>query len=160
IERCLAYTNRLRQGLVARNETVDVRVADEDGNWHWFETNGHDLTDDPSVGGLVFTSRHACDRHHLAELVARSEARVRAVVGNLFGLVVVVRANPEMRYASRGFAAQPGRPADGRILRRPQDNIHPDDLEHAISELATLATWPASKAVFNARLLHADGTWR
>ncbi len=49
------------------DQPVEFRVGSTDGSYHWIETAGQNLLDDPSVRGVVLNSRHTCDRHRLEE---------------------------------------------------------------------------------------------
>jgi diguanylate cyclase (GGDEF)-like protein/PAS domain S-box-containing protein len=56
----------------ASGRTLELRLRHGDGNYHWWETRVTDLRDDPSVRGLVLTSRDVTERRkkegRLAEL--------------------------------------------------------------------------------------------
>ncbi|MDQ1445565.1 MAG: hypothetical protein QOI20_2029, partial [Acidimicrobiaceae bacterium] len=64
VERLLDEAFRTPGGVL---DAVEVRAAQADGAWRWFETIATNLLRDPEVAGVVLTSRDVTDRKH-AEL--------------------------------------------------------------------------------------------
>jgi diguanylate cyclase (GGDEF)-like protein/PAS domain S-box-containing protein len=91
----------IRFGL---REASEVRLRDSDGQHHWFEMVGVDLTSDPNIGGIVLNAREVTDRKEAEERLVLSEARFKALVQNSTDLVVVVDEHRRVRYASPSVA--------------------------------------------------------
>ncbi len=70
------------KGLTARGAArrVEYRFRHADGSWRHLEGMGNNLLDDPSVRGIVVTSRDITERKRAEEELRRSEERYRAVV--------------------------------------------------------------------------------
>jgi diguanylate cyclase (GGDEF)-like protein/PAS domain S-box-containing protein len=89
-ERDLVHESDLgaRDGLIsltlpdcAAAPTVDLRLRDRSGEWHWFEVIETDRLDDPDVQGIVTTARDVTD--HRAE---NAELRERSLRDPLTGI--------------------------------------------------------------------------
>jgi PAS domain S-box-containing protein len=91
-ERVTAVYRKLSEEPGSRASAV-YRVQHRDGSWRWLESIGHNLLDDPAVGGIIVNSRDVTDREEAL-------AGYRALVEHsLQGLVIiqdgrVVFANP------------------------------------------------------------------
>jgi len=74
-------------GTTAR---VEFRLGHTDGTWRWVEAIGHNLLDDPAVGGVVVTGRDVTDRKEaeaaLAHLARRHELILTSAGEGIYGL--------------------------------------------------------------------------
>jgi PAS domain S-box-containing protein len=75
-----AFAEVLAEGGSTRR--MELRVRHADGSWRHFESIGSNLLDNPSVGGIVVTSRDITERKEAEEALKASEERYRAVVGS------------------------------------------------------------------------------
>jgi PAS domain S-box-containing protein len=84
---------------VQETPAFELRLLHRNGSWHNFEVIGRNLLQDPSVGGIVFTSREITARKAAETALRESEERFRAVweatseamaLADLDGIVVAV----------------------------------------------------------------------
>jgi PAS domain S-box-containing protein len=84
---------------VQETPAFELRLLHHNGSWHNFEVIGRNLLQDPSVGGIVFTSREITARKAAETALRESEERFRAVweatseamaLADLDGIVVAV----------------------------------------------------------------------
>ncbi|MGH9050180.1 MAG: PAS domain S-box protein, partial [Acidimicrobiia bacterium] len=66
--------------LSAPTEPLEIRLAHADGSYRWFEMLSHDLRTEPDIAGIVINAREITDRKGAEQLLARNEARFRALV--------------------------------------------------------------------------------
>jgi len=92
-----ALFNATRQGST---ETTEIRLRHFVGTYAWFEVGGTDLTDDPSINGIVLNAREIGDRKMAEERLLHSEARFKALVQNSTDLVIVIDSSGAIGYAS------------------------------------------------------------
>jgi diguanylate cyclase (GGDEF)-like protein/PAS domain S-box-containing protein len=75
-ERALAlFAERLK--TPGPRPSIEFRVPHEDGSWRYLEHVVNNLLDDPSVNGIVVTSRDVTDRKESEEALRESERRLR-----------------------------------------------------------------------------------
>ncbi|HEV7350920.1 PAS domain S-box protein [Telluribacter sp.] len=109
-ERILRYFELL--GKEKRIQIEPFRFIDSDKNYRWIETIVTDMTDDPSVGGIVVNSRDVTqrinelnEREKLIEVLTQSNKDLqqfsyitshnfRAPLSNILGLMQLVEGNP------------------------------------------------------------------
>lgn len=97
---------------------------------------------------------------YASEALAKQESFYRALSHNTLDLVSIIDPTGVIQYASPSYLAVLGyRPADllGTMAR---GLMHPDDLERVERDFAGLFTGSETIARYEARLRHADGSWR
>ena len=68
---------------------IEFRVLHKDGSWHYLEHVVNYLLDDPSVNGIVVTSRDVTERKESEERLRRAEERYRTLVERVPAVVYV-----------------------------------------------------------------------
>ena len=149
----------LSEGGVATNK-AEYRFRHKDGSWRWMESVGTYLLDDPSVNGIVVTSRDITNRKESEERLRRGRGEV-----------------PYARRAGPGGRLHPGdRQPRLRHVHEPQDRgldrlhprgvqrtrdmrwrmVHPVDRERMQSEDERTGE-PGEVFASEYRVLHRDG---
>jgi diguanylate cyclase (GGDEF)-like protein/PAS domain S-box-containing protein len=59
----------------AQNTSLVLRMRDAEGRWRWLEVIGSNLMDEPSINGVVLTSRDVSERKQLEEMLADQALR-------------------------------------------------------------------------------------
>jgi PAS domain S-box-containing protein len=143
-----------------RGETVRYRMQHVDGSWHYVESIGNNLLDDPAVGAVVLTTRDITERKDTEEALRQSEERFRALVQHTSDLITVLDADGLVTYAS---------PSAGRILgwddgeyvgRSTFGLLHPDDREHVRHAFAEAITENGSTQPIHSRMRDKNGQYR
>jgi PAS domain S-box-containing protein len=63
-----------------------IRVRARDGSLHTLEVTGHNLIDDPAVGGLLFVSRDVTEKLHTEARLRVQEQAYSSLLSNLSGM--------------------------------------------------------------------------
>lgn len=91
-----------RRGGRTRSE---YRIRHADGRWRTVEARTTDLRKDPGVGGIVVNARDVTERRSAEDRVARSQARLQAILDTITEAVVLVGADGRIEYANRAAEA-------------------------------------------------------
>lgn len=59
--------------------TAEYRLQRKDGEWRHFEVTGHNMLDDPHIGGVVINYRDVTERKLTEKALEESEARYRTI---------------------------------------------------------------------------------
>ena len=94
------------------------------------------------------------------EVLAESESRFRAFVQHSSDVVGVIDAAGMITYVSPSVQVVFGHEPRSLLGRPVIDLIHPDDIDRAMSAIASLADRPFESESIEVRCLHADGSWR
>ncbi len=138
-----------------------VRLRHRDGTYRWIEVATVNLTRHPEVGAYVHNYRDVTEQKEAEDRARSSEARLRSLVANADGAIVLLDDAARLAWASPGAERLWGldRPALSALtlLRR----VHPDARRDLASRFAKLVASPAgSKIVMELRMRHADRSWR
>ncbi len=144
-------------------DSIEFRHAHKDGSWRYLQAVGHNLLDDPAIGGVVVNSRDVTDRRLAEEKLARSEAYFRALVEQASDIITVLEPDGVVRYASpavtRVLGYEPEELAGTQLFRL----IHPDDLPALVSSFESALAGTLDESVKSAperfRCRHKNGTW-
>ena len=121
-----------------RQVTIDMRVVQADGTWADIELTAVNLIDDPSVGGIVITSRNITPRKQIeAELAAR---RDEAVEQSRLRSEFVARVSHELRnqlHAVQGLTELLSTSEVPRSVHQLAESAHrqSEQLKHLVDDL-------------------------
>ncbi|MGH9301353.1 MAG: diguanylate cyclase, partial [Acidimicrobiales bacterium] len=137
------------------------RVSDNHGGWRLIDGAGVNMLDDPAVGGLTFTLR---DVTALVEAEGRrqfAERRFSSLVENLYDMVLIVRGDGIVQYASPAVFETLGRPDHEIVGEDWIEIVNADDRDLAHRWMAQIVAAPGGPSVREVlRLCHADGSSR
>ena len=146
------------------NEPVEFRVReavpDRPQEWRWFEVVATNLIDHPAILGVVLCARDIHERVEAHEALHRNERRLAAMLANLSDMVSVIDRHGAMTYVSPAAQRIVGRNPDERLGASILDYVHPDDVANTLDQLRRAREHPGLVEPFDARVLHADGTYR
>lgn len=98
--------------------------------------------------------------HAEREALRRSEARFRPLVQNSSDMITVIGADTAIIYESPSSASILGRDAGELTGTKLSEIVHPDDASRVLLFFGGRFPREGSLAIVEARLRHADGTWR
>jgi PAS domain S-box-containing protein/putative nucleotidyltransferase with HDIG domain len=58
---------------------TEYRIRHKDGTWHWIETSGQNLLNNPDVQSVIVNSRDITERKHAEEALKQSELKYRGL---------------------------------------------------------------------------------
>jgi len=137
------------------------RLRHRDGTYRWVESTIVNLTAHPHVGGYVQSFRDITFRKEAEDRVRASEVRLRSLVENADGAILVLDADGRLLWTSPGGESLWGvalEDLSGRFLLR---RTHPDDRRDLGRQFKKLVDSPPKTTVrIEGRMRHADGSWR
>ncbi|OLE23512.1 MAG: hypothetical protein AUG44_22055 [Actinobacteria bacterium 13_1_20CM_3_71_11] len=95
----------------------------------------------------------------LAEL-GRHEQRFRSLLAHSSDIILLLDAAGTVTYTSPAAQRVLGLPPERLVGRRVGDLVHPDDLAETVTRFRQAQDRPRATVVLEARLRHADGSWR
>jgi diguanylate cyclase (GGDEF)-like protein/PAS domain S-box-containing protein len=146
------------EGGIASNK-AEHRFRHKDGSWRWMESVGTYLLDDPSVNGIVVTSRDITNRKESEERLRRAEERYRTLVERVPAVVYVqeIGSPDSAMYMSPRIEALTGyTPEECKDPEMRWRMVHPVDRERMQSEDERTGE-PGKVFASEYRLLHRDG---
>ena len=136
--------------------TITVRGRHGDGTWHWMQSTGTNLLDDPSVGALVTNFRDVTQQRRAAEMLHKSERLFKALVDYSSEGLLVLDADGKITLSGPSVL---GYAREQWLGREPFEIIHPDDREHVQRALAEVLPGPGAAIKVEFRAQHASGSW-
>jgi diguanylate cyclase (GGDEF)-like protein/PAS domain S-box-containing protein len=141
------------------SEPLEVRLAHADGSYRWFEMLSTDLRHDPEIEGLVVNARDITDRKGAEQLLARNEARFRALVQNSSDVVAVVDDNAFFTYVSPSIFGMLGYKADELVGTSALNLLPSEEVTAALRAHAKVLGESFEQASVETRVLDRDGIW-
>ncbi len=137
-----------------------LRLRHADGSWRFLEATANNLLHVPSVAGIVYNARDITERWDAEQALRRSEERFRSLVQNASDLITVVDADTTITYQSPSAHRVLGYAADELVGTKLGSLIHPEDVAKVITTLSEVMSRSGSVVLGEARVRHADGSWR
>jgi diguanylate cyclase (GGDEF)-like protein/PAS domain S-box-containing protein len=138
----------------------EFRLRRADGTWCWVEAIGTNRLDDPAVQGIVVNARDVSERRAADEALRASQDRFRSLVQHASEFVLVLGPESVIRYASPAVGRFLGSDPSALIGARRTGDLHPDDQEAFMAELAEVRDQPGRSGRFIARMRRFDGEYR
>jgi PAS domain S-box-containing protein len=140
--------------------SVEVQFRHNDGSWRTLEAVANDLTEDPTVAGIVVNARDVSERKAAEEALRHREAHFRALIENSLEGIAILDENLIIRYESPSSERILGYAPQEMIGTNTLQLIHPDDVSRAEGAFKALIENPLLTTPGAVRSLHKDGTWR
>lgn len=155
---------RVEQAVAAldrgvRLEPISFRVRHADGSWRSVESVFDDLREDPSVGGLVVTSRDVTEKREAESRLAESESRYRGIVEDQTELICRFRRDGTLTFVNGAYARYFGKQVDALMGTNFAPFIPDDDRPRVARVLAALGPENPVMTVEH-RVVAPDGSLR
>lgn len=137
-----------------------IRLLHKDGTWHIVEGVAQNLLNDPIVSGVVVNYRDVTERNQAEQLLRQREEHFRALIDHSLDGIAILDRNGTIRYQSPSAERMMGRQPDERLGRNPFEYVHPDDMPNVARAFAELVESHGAVVYKEARVSHADGSWR
>jgi PAS domain S-box-containing protein len=85
----LEMMRRIQTGELGPEETFEVRILGQNGEWRYLESTGENLLDDPVVQGIVIRSEDVTDRREARIRLREANERLSTLVGSLYMAALV-----------------------------------------------------------------------
>ena len=150
-----------RFNSILDNDSVEIdsfRFKDINGEWKWFENIITNQLDEPSINGLVVTTRDITAKKKAEEKIENSERRYKTLVQEGSDMICIVDEKAIFSYAS---------PTSTKILNiTPEefvgtnafDHVHPDDYDTVYNEFMKVLDRPQVN-IKPFRYKHGSGHW-
>ena len=138
---------------------LEFRVPHKDGSWRYLEHVVNNLVDDPSVRGVVITSRDVTERKEMDRKLREAEQRYRTLIERVPAVVYIqelglpgsaMYMSPQIQTLT-GYSSEECRDSDLRWRM-----VHPDDRERIRLE-DERAGEPGEIFTTEYRVVHRDG---
>jgi diguanylate cyclase (GGDEF)-like protein/PAS domain S-box-containing protein len=138
----------------------EVHLRHKNGGWRRIELIANNLLHDPAVRGVVFNARDVTERRHAEESLRQSEQRFRSLVQNGSDVITVIDGERRIVYQSPSFEHVLGYPVEAALGKDFTLGLHPDDAEPVLSFIRDGLRASGTVVPIEARVRHADGSWR
>jgi diguanylate cyclase (GGDEF)-like protein/PAS domain S-box-containing protein len=145
--------------VASPSEPLEIRLAHADGSYRWFEMLAHDLRNEPDIAGVVVNGREITDRKGAEQLLARSEARFRALVQNSSDVVAVIDENAFFTYVSPSVFGMLGYKPDELVGTSALALLPPDEVTPALRGHSQVLEATFEQANAELRVRDRDGDW-
>lgn len=156
LERVKTQFNKITQNGSIKIEPF--RFKNKLGEWRWFVANVSNQIHEPSIQGVIITSRDINDTRIAKEQLEQSERRYKTLVQEGSDMICIMDENANFTYAS---------PTSTKILNiTPEqfmgtnafDYVHPDDYNIVFNEFIKILK-VNQVAIKPFRFKHGDGHW-
>lgn len=116
------------------------RFCHKNGTWRWIESVVTNLTEEPSIKGIVCNSRDVTERVHTEQEIAKNQKRFKALVQEGADLTAIFDVNGLCKYVTPNYPNLVGYNEEDVIGMSAFDFIHSDDVDRIRHDLARLLT--------------------
>jgi PAS domain S-box-containing protein len=138
---------------------VRLRVQTRAGERLIVELNLSSQIKDSRTIGLLGIARDMTEEQHVADALAASERRFRALVENSLDSIAVLDAQGQITYVSPTAGRSLGIPLNDLIGRSTFHDLHPDDEAAVRNFLAEVVAHPGAARTVTARYRDRAGGW-
>ena len=124
------------------------------------ETTANNLLHVPSIRGIVMNARDVTERLRAESAVRQSEERFRSLVQNASDLITVIEPDTTVTYQSPSIERVLGHRPDAISGTKLSELVHIDDVSRTLATLHEAIRNDGGVATAEARMRHADGSWR
>ena len=150
--------------LLARPGSASLqtfRLRHSDGSYRWVECTSVNLLDHRHVHGILNTFRDITDRKEADDRIRASEERLRALLANADGAILILDARGLVTWCSPSGEQLWGLDSESMLGVSMVRLVHPDDRREVFRQFSKLATSALGATVrVEARMRHDDGSWR
>jgi len=114
---------------------IELRVQHKDGSWRHLEVRGANLTDEPSIDGLLINSRDITERKAAQQALRQSERQLRLVIDNLPSLISYCGPERRLLYVNPAAARWYGRPPEQIVGQLVADLMPPGEFAQISGEI-------------------------
>jgi diguanylate cyclase (GGDEF)-like protein/PAS domain S-box-containing protein len=140
-------------------DSAQIRLQHADGIYRWFEVLARDLRGDPEIEGIVVNAREITDRKGAEQLLARSEARFRALVQNSTDVVAVIDDNAFFTYVSPAVLGVLGYKPDELVGTSAGALLAPEDVTAALRAHGKALEGPFEQGSVEMLVRNRDGSF-
>ena len=140
---------------------AEFRLRRHDDTYLWVESTMVNLLEHENVRAHVQSFRDITYRKDAEHQIRSSEERLRALVANADGAILVLDRDARVKWASPGAGQLWGIESDHLGGITLFDRAHPDDRRNASRRFSMLLeSAPQATTRIEGRMVHADGSWR
>ncbi|UCC61237.1 MAG: PAS domain S-box protein, partial [Dehalococcoidia bacterium] len=136
---------------------TEIRYQHKNGSWRNIEAIGHNLLNDPAIGGIVVNFRDVTERRRMEEKLRREEEYFRSLIENSLEVIVLINIDGSVRYESPSSLNVTGYSPEERLGRSIFEFVHPDDLPNVSLEFKKLIANQGSIVHSELRGIRKDG---
>lgn len=137
----------------------EYRFRRADGGWVDLETLGVNLLENPSIRGIVMTTRDVTERKQAQQALGASEERFRGLVQNSYDIITIHDAKGIIRFESPSLSRILGYEAGALTGESPMAYIHPEDRQMVEKALGNVLANTNTGVPTVYRFRRGDGTW-
>ncbi|MEP2278203.1 PAS domain S-box protein [Maribacter sp.] len=139
-------------------EIDSFRLRDINGEWKWFENIITNQLNEPSINGVVVTTRDITEKKKAEEQLENSERRYKTLVQEGSDMICIVDENAVFSYASPTCTKILEITPEEFVGRNAFDFVHPDDYNSVYNEFIKILDIPQVN-IKPFRFRHGAGHW-
>ncbi|WP_405400556.1 PAS domain S-box protein [Maribacter sp. Asnod2-G09] len=150
-----------RFNSIIHSESVEIepfRFKDINGEWKWFENIITNQLNEPSINGVVVTTRDITEKRKAEEKLENSERRYKTLVQEGSDMICIVNEKAVFSYASPTSAKILNITPEEFVGNSAFDRVHPDDYDMVYNEFLKVLEIP-QVTIKPFRYKHGSGHW-
>ncbi|MFW9876696.1 MAG: PAS domain S-box protein, partial [Candidatus Thorarchaeota archaeon] len=135
----------------------EVRIKHSNDSWVDFEIIANNLTENPSIKGVVINARDITKRKKAEKEIKKREAKYRSLVEDAGTGIVSVDTEGNINYVNRALCKIIGYTERELMGKNFAEFLHEDDLEVILELFEAVLKRPKEKPELEFRVKHKDG---